>query len=95
MRTTTREDCPARPAPPGTEYHKIVEGAQVKGSGFAGEQIYTTPNVVVIQRLLHERISAYYSRVTNMTDGLPVREWLAGQPYSVQFEFGLALQLFF
>ena len=40
----------------------------------------------------HAKISGYYSSKQAFTGGKTVRDWLAGQSYEKQFEFGMQKQ---
>ena len=51
--------------------------------------IQNTDNVVAISKETHRAISGYYSSIQPFTNGLTVRNWLAGQSFSAQYEFGL------
>ena len=78
------------PAGDGNAYHHVVEQCQIKKSGFTPQEIHNPDNLIAIDRDIHAKISGYYSRKDLIfTDGLSVREWLAGQPLEVQYEFGL------
>ena len=46
-------------------------------------------NVVSVSYEIHIKISAYYSKVYDFTNGLRLRDWLAGQSFEVQYQFGL------
>ena len=48
-------------------------------------------NVIAISKKVHRKISGYYSRIprNNFTNGLTVRNWLSGQSYQAQYEFGM------
>ena len=49
-----------------------------------------TPNTIMsISKTTHRAISGYYSSVQPFTKGMIVRNWLAGQSFSAQYEFGI------
>ena len=74
----------------GKHWHHIVEQSQIQKSGFSPEQIHNTSNVVSIDQKVHAKITGYFNSTSYpFTKGLSVRNWLAGQPYAVQYEFGL------
>lgn len=73
----------------GNEWHHVVEQSQISKSGFAPQMIHNTNNIVSISRTTHRAISGYYSSIQPFTNGLTVRNWLAGQSFSFQYQFGL------
>ena len=75
----------------GNEWHHIVEQCQIKNSGFKAEIIQNVNNVVNISAETHRKISAFYSSKHSFTEGLTLRNWLAGQSFSVQYEWGLRI----
>lgn len=76
------------PAGSGKEWHHIVEQCQIGKSGFSATSIQNTKNVISISSSLHREISAYYSSIQPFTNGLRVRDWLAGQSFEFQYNFG-------
>ena len=48
-----------------------------------------TNNIMSISKTTHRAISGYYSSVQPFTNGMIVRNWLAGQSFSAQYEFGI------
>lgn len=74
----------------GNHWHHIVEQSQIGKSGFAVEQIHNTSNIIAVDSKIHAKISGYYSTTTfDFTNGLSVRNWLAGKSFEEQYEFGL------
>ena len=45
-------------------------------------------NMVAIDKKVHRKISGYYSRLYKQT-GLTTRNWLSGQGFDMQYQFGL------
>lgn len=72
----------------GNEWHHIVEQCQIQKSGFAPTSVHNTSNIVSITKETHKPISGYYSSVQPFTNGMIVRNWLAGSSFSSQIEFG-------
>jgi RHS repeat-associated protein len=70
-------------------WHHIVEQCQINKSGFSLSIIHNTDNVIALDKATHIRISAYYNSIDTFTNGMRVRNWLAGQSYEVQYKFGL------
>ena len=73
------------------DWHHIVEQSQIEKSGFSPQQIHNTNNIVPVNRSIHSKISGYYSSKQEFTGKLIVREWLAGQSYKAQYEFGIKI----
>jgi hypothetical protein len=77
------------PAGDGMEWHHIVEQGQIIKSGFSPRTIHNTGNVIAVEEGTHDLISAVYNtNVTGPGSGR-VRDWLAGQSFEAQYEFGL------
>lgn len=67
-----------------------MEQSQIKKSGFSPEQIHNTNNIIAVDHATHMRITGYYNTKSfDFTNGLSVRDWLAGQSYEEQYSFGL------
>lgn len=73
----------------GNEWHHIVEQCQIIKSDFCPQIVQNTNNIVAISKTTHRAISGYYSSVQPFTNGMIVRNWLAGQSFSNQYEFGI------
>ena len=74
----------------GNHWHHIVEQSQIGRSGFSAQQIHNTSNIVAVDAATHAKITGYYNtRTFRFTNGLSVRDWLAGKSYEYQYEFGL------
>ena len=74
----------------GNHWHHIVEQSQIGKSGFSAQQIHNTSNIIAVDAATHAKITGYYNTTTyKFTGGLSVRDWLAGQSYEYQYEFGL------
>ena len=73
----------------GNEWHHVVEQSQIAKSGFSPQMIHNTNNIISISKTTHRAISGYYSSVQPFTNGMIVRNWLAGQSFSAQREFGI------
>lgn len=74
-------------------WHHIVEQSQIQRSGFSATDIHNVNNVIAVpsgyRGSVHSQISGYYSSIRPFTDGMTVRDWLGGQSFEKQFEFGL------
>ena len=75
----------------GNEWHHIVEQCQISKSGFSPQMIQNTNNIMSISKTTHQAISGYYSSVQPFTNGMIVRNWLAGQSFSAQYKFGISV----
>ncbi len=73
----------------GNQWHHIVEQSQIQKSGFATQLIQNTDNLIPVDKATHANISGYYSSKQVFTGGKTVRNWLIGQSYEKQFEFGI------
>ncbi len=74
----------------GNHWHHIVEQSQIQKSGFAEQLIHNTSNIIAVDAATHAKITGFYNTKTfEFTDGLSVRDWLAGRSYEYQYVFGL------
>ena len=71
------------------DWHHIVEQNQLGKSGFTPQQINNVNNIVAIDKSTHSKISGYYSSKRPYTNGLRVRNWLAGKDFEYQHQFGI------
>ena len=74
-----------------TEVHHIVEQCQATKSGFSRANIDGASNKVRIPQSVHRKISGYYSSKPAEYGGLRVRDWLAGQSFEFQFQYGMKI----
>lgn len=52
--------------------------------------IQNTDNLVAVDKATHAKISGYYNTKSfEFTGGISVRNWLAGQSFEKQYEFGM------
>jgi len=80
---------------PGRDWHHIVEkdaGFPRNGLGNKKNPLHSTENMVQIPRAKHWEITQYYSKPNREPPflGLSPREWLRGQTWEAQYEFGIA-----
>ena len=61
---------------------------RIEKSGFSPKRIHNMNNMVAIDKEVHRKISGYYSRLYKQT-GLTTRNWLSGQGFDMQYQFGL------
>ena len=74
----------------GKHWHHIVEQSQIQKSGFDSTQIHNTNNLIAIDKATHAKISGNYNTKSfDFTGGLSIRDWLAGQSYQTQYDFGM------
>ena len=71
-----------------TEVHHVVEQCQANKSGFSQSQIQADSNKIELSYDTHRAISGYYSSKQYFTNGMRVRDWLAGQSFEFQTQFG-------
>ncbi len=74
----------------GNQWHHIVEQSQIGRSGFTPQQIQNTANIIAVDAPTHAKISAYYSSKPTFTNGVTIRDWLTGQSFQQQYDFGIA-----
>lgn len=73
-------------------WHHIVEQTPGNIERFGAEAIQNTNNLVRVNASIHVgkgSISAYYSSIQPFTNGQTVRQWLSGQSFAQQTQFGL------
>ncbi len=78
----------------GNAWHHIVEQSQINKSGFSSNEVNNVNNIIAIPHgkgSVHAKISGYYSSIpaSGFTNGLTVRQWLSGQSFQQQFDFGM------
>ena len=73
----------------GNQWHHIVEQCQIAKSGFTSTMIHATNNIYAVSADVHRQISAYYSSIQEFSNGMRVRDWLAGQGFDEQYKFGI------
>ncbi|HWE71521.1 MAG TPA: hypothetical protein VG328_00050 [Stellaceae bacterium] len=72
----------------GNEYHHIVEQGGDNSNNFTPEQLQSTKNIIPLPGPIHDMVSAHYSSEYD-TSGKTVRDWLSGQSFEQQYEYGL------
>jgi RHS repeat-associated protein len=81
------------PAGKDMQYHHIVEQCQQYywRAGFDPVWIYNTENTIVLSVTDHEKVSIFYSEIHREITGtdMRVRDWLNGQSFEDQYNFGL------
>lgn len=70
----------------GLHWHHIVE--QNKVGQFAAEQVHNTANLIRVDAATHAKITGRYNSKLPGTS-MTVRQWLSGQPWDVQYNYGL------
>jgi hypothetical protein len=75
----------------GKEWHHIVEQCQIQKSGFNPSAIHNTNNIIAVDEKINKQINGYYSSKRDFAEGKTVRDWLAGQSYETQYQFGLGV----
>jgi len=73
----------------GNVYDHIVEQSQIGRSGFAPEDIHNIDNLDPVPAWVNQLKANYYSSIRDFTDGVTVRDWLTGQSFEAQRNFGL------
>ncbi len=73
----------------GNHWHHIVEQSQIEKSGFSPYQIHNTSNIIAVDKATHSQITGHYNKILNYTNGMTVRNWLAGQSFETQYNYGI------
>ena len=73
----------------GKQWHHIVEQCQIGKSGFSKYWIQNSNNVINISNSAHSKITAYYNQVHNFNNGMRFRNWLTGQDFKTQYQWGI------
>jgi hypothetical protein len=77
----------------GEQIHHIVEQTPSNIANFGAQVIHNTANAVPVAADIHigqGSISAYYSsKVPRISGDQTIRQWLSGQSYDAQYQFGL------
>ena len=74
-------------APEGMQWHHIVE--QCQAAQFGQRPIQSIENIVALPDKVHTGLSAFYSSKLPIYHPNTVREWLRGQSFEAQYEFGM------
>jgi hypothetical protein len=75
----------------GNVWDHIVEQSQMNStrSGFLPEQIHNAENLQDVPTELNQIKANYYSSIRPFTNGMTVRNWLNGQSFEDQWNFGM------
>ena len=73
----------------GNHWHHVVEQCQEQKSGFSVQQINNTNNMIELTPTQHGQVSGFYSSIQPFSEGMKVRDWLAGQSFEAQYQFGI------
>ena len=74
-------------APEGMQWHHIVEQSQA--AQFGQRTIQSVENVVAIPIEAHQSLNAFYSSKRPISYPNTIREWLRGQSFEKQYEYGM------
>ena len=74
-------------APEGMQWHHIVEQSQARQ--FGQRAIQSVENIVATPIEAHQSLNAFYSSKRPFSEPNTVREWLRGQSFEAQYEFGM------
>ena len=77
------------PAGPGRQWHHIVGQTAGNVERFGAEAIHSGDNLVNLDRATHARMSGYFNSKQSFTGGKTVRDWLSGQSFQAQRDFGV------
>src|SRR5579863_2836765 len=73
----------------GNVFDHVVEQSQISRSDFAPEDIHNPFNLDPVPNEINQLKANYYSSIRPFTGGMTVRDWLTGQSFSDQYEFGM------
>jgi hypothetical protein len=73
----------------GNVFDHVVEQSQIGRSGFSPEEIHNPFNMNPVSAGTNQIKANYYSRKFGFTNGGTVRDWRSGQPFAVQYNFGM------
>lgn len=73
----------------GNVFDHVVEQSQIGRSGFAPEEIHNPFNMNPVSARANQLKANYYSTKQPFTGGGTVRDWLTGQSFQDQYEFGM------
>ena len=80
------------PAGSGKEWHHLVEQTKGNVKRFEDETIHNTENVIVLDKPLHDEVSAFYSSIqwtAAKSSHLAMRQWLSTRSCDAQRKFDL------
>jgi hypothetical protein len=80
-------------APPGHEWHHLAE--QRKSNNIGAHHKHRTDNVLAIPKLVHRKVSAFYSTKSSSSAGSIFRHELNGLPFDEQHKIGIGVLLRF
>jgi hypothetical protein len=69
------------------QWHHIVEQSQA--AKFGQRLIQSVENIVAIPIEAHQSLNAYYSSKQQISVPNTVREWLRGQSFEEQYQYGI------
>ena len=77
----------------GYHWHHIVEQNQIRKSGFPSTWVNNTLNIIKLSEDVHKAITSYYQSIPSegFTNGMRFRDWLAGQSFETQYEWGIKI----
>jgi RHS repeat-associated protein len=73
----------------GNVFDHVVEQSQIGRSGFAPEDIHNPFNLDPVDAQINQLKANYYSSIRPFTGGQTVRDWLTGQSFADQYNFGM------
>jgi RHS repeat-associated protein len=73
----------------GNVFDHVVEQSQIGRSEFTAEEIHNPFNMNPVSARTNQLKANYYSSKQPFTDGGTVRDWLTGQSFQEQYEFGM------
>jgi hypothetical protein len=73
----------------GNVFDHVVEQSQIGRSGFDPDEIHNPFNMDPVTSGINQAKANYYSSIRSFTNGVTVRNWLTGQSFADQYNFGM------
>jgi hypothetical protein len=72
-------------------FDHVVEQSQIGRSGFSPENVHNPFNLDPVDAQINQLKANYYSSKTIFSGGGTVRDWLTGQSFADQYDFGMRI----
>jgi hypothetical protein len=73
----------------GNVFDHVVEQSKIARSSFGPEEIHNPFNLNPVPSGINQLKANYYSSIRPFTGGVTVRDWLTGQSFIDQYNFGM------
>ncbi len=72
----------------GKQWHHIVPQHSANRAKFGQYDLHCTDNLVYLEKAMHKRLNAHYSRKLQWTGNKTVRDWLKPKSFDEQYDYG-------